>query len=96
MTTGFSFDYLAQNQQFTPAAVARLGADNAGDCLAEFAQIVDSAWYLGGATTTVSSANTFDDCVTDCKGDATCQYITFDYEAAANSKCLKKTKGSGT
>jgi hypothetical protein len=95
MSTGFSFDFQATNQAFTPASVARSLADSAADCLAEFAQIEDSAWYLGGnaTLTTVSGANTFADCVAACTG--TCQYITFDYDAAAGSKCFKKDTVAG-
>jgi hypothetical protein len=51
MSSGFSFDYQAQNQNFTPTVVARSGAESAADCLAEFAQINDAAWYMGGAAT---------------------------------------------
>jgi len=92
MTTGFSFDYLAVNQNFTPAAVARAGADSPADCLAEFAQIADAAWFLGGSVamtnvTQASGVTTFDGCVADCKADGNCQYITFDYDAAT---CWKK------
>lgn len=93
MTTGFSFDYLAQNQNFTPGAVARAGADSPADCLAEFAQIADAAWYMGGtvAMTNVTQSDgvtTFAGCVANCKADANCMYITFDYDA---STCEKKT-----
>jgi hypothetical protein len=88
MSTGFSFDHMG-NQNFTPAAVARLAADSAADCLAEFAQIVDAAWYLNGAVSLAkdASATTFDACVTACKGDDNCQFITFDYDT---NECFKK------
>jgi hypothetical protein len=94
MVTGFSFDYLTTNYNFTPASVARASAGSPADCLAEFAQIVDTAWYLGGAVamTNVTGATTFPACVTNCKADPNCQYITFDYETSA---CSKKTS-SGT
>jgi hypothetical protein len=98
MTTGFSFDYEAANQPFTPAAVARTGADSAADCLAEFAQIEDSAWYMGGSAALANitgsvSANTFDACVTACKGDDGCQYVTYDYDT---KECFKKSAGSAS
>ena len=92
MATGFSFDYLAQNKNFTPAAVARTGAESPADCLAEFAQIADAAWQMGGSIVlpNVTGVTTFDACVADCKGDANCQYITFDYDATPNV-CYKKS-----
>jgi len=98
MVTGFSFDYLGQNQNFTPAAVARSLADSPADCLAEFAQIADAAWQMGGDAslltnvTAASGVNTFSGCVANCKDDDTCQYITFDYEA---SMCYKKSVIAG-
>lgn len=93
MVTGFSFDYLGQNQNFTPAAVARPQADSPADCLAEFAQIADAAWQMGGlvAMTPVANTSEFKDCVAACKDEATCQYITYDYDAAAGTGCSMKT-----
>jgi hypothetical protein len=90
MISGFSFDYLGTNFNFTPDTVARTGADSPADCLAEFAQIADLAWYLGGSVdmANVTGANTFAACVGDCKADASCQYVTFDYDT---SNCTKKT-----
>jgi hypothetical protein len=88
MSTGFSFDYMG-NKNFTPAAVARLGAESAADCLAEFAQMVDAAWYLNGAVALAkdTSATTFDLCVKSCKDDDSCQFITYDYDT---NECFKK------
>jgi hypothetical protein len=96
MTSGFSFDWAGTAQPFTPAPVARTGAASPADCLAEFAQIVDSAWYMAGtaAMDVVSSAATFADCTAACTGD--CMYVTFDYDAAAGSKCSKKMAVTGT
>lgn len=96
MATGFSFDYLAVNQNFTPSVVARAGADSPADCLAEFAQISDSAWYMGGsaAMEAVSAASSFDTCVAACKAEDSCQYITFDYDTSACSM-MKATSQSG-
>jgi hypothetical protein len=89
MAGGFFFSYQGANQPFTPAAVAMAGADSPGHCLAEFGQLADGAWYLGGAAemVNVSAAATFAACVADCRTDAACQYITFDYDAAT---CWKK------
>jgi len=95
ITPGYFFDYLAINRNFSPAVVARPGAVSAADCLAEFGQISDVAWYMGGsvAMATVSSASTFAACVDACKADTDCQYITFDY---VTSQCSKRTAGPGS
>jgi hypothetical protein len=81
MAVGFSFDFLAVNQPFKPNPVARLEAGSAADCLSEFAQIEDAAWYMGGAAAMAyitDTASSFDDCVAACKTSTDCQYITFD------------------
>ena len=95
MTVGFSFDYNGTNQAFAPAPVARNGSDNAGDCLAAYAQVEDGAWFLGGSAslTSVGAATTFQACVDACSADDSCQYVTFDYDA---NTCQKKVDGSGT
>jgi hypothetical protein len=96
--TGFSFDYLAQNQPFTPLPVARAEASSAADCLAEFAHIEDAAWYLpvpDALLTTVSSATDFDACVAACKAAGDCQFVTYNYDGTSGNKCfLKKTEAS--
>lgn len=98
MATGFSFDYTGTNQPFTPASVARSGADSPADCLAEFAQIEDSAWYLGGAVALTNVTDVavvdFDTCVAHCKGDAACQYVQFDYDTI-DVPCTKKVNVAG-
>lgn len=93
MATGFSFDYLGTTYTYAPSSVARAGAESPADCLAEFAQIVDTAWYLGGSVslTNVSGATTFAACVSNCSADSQCQYFTFDHETSAR---FKKTASS--
>lgn len=97
--TGFSFDVFAKNQVYKPDIVARLGASSSADCLSEFGQIQDDAWFLGGsvalteATAAAGSNMTFDACVQDCKADDSCQYITYRYRT---SRCFKKTAGTGS
>lgn len=96
MSSGFSFDWAGTPQPFTPAPVARTGAASPADCLAEFAQIVDAAWYMGGAvslTNATDSATTFDACVAACKASATCQYATFDYDS---KQCFLKAVGTAS
>lgn len=94
----FNFDYLAENQPYSPATVARAGAASPADCLSEFAQISDTAWVMGtaGNLTSVPDATEWAACVADCKADATCQWVTFDYDTAVDSeKCFKKVVGNG-
>jgi hypothetical protein len=65
--------------------------------LAEFTQVDDNAWYVDGEATLVevSSASTFNKCVADCKQDANCQYIVYDYNELAITMCNKKQAGTG-
>jgi hypothetical protein len=94
---GYFFDYDG-TKMFKPAVVSRLGAESLGDCLAEFAQVGDTAWYMGGDVTMtpvlVSDGDIdlqFLDCVSKCTAAAKCQYITFDYTTGT---CSMKAAGS--
>jgi len=85
---GYFFDFQAVNQGFAPAVVARVSARSLADCLAEFAQVDDLAWFMGGSVAMAPvEANSFEACVEDCKADAACQYLTFDYKTR---RCSKK------
>lgn len=90
---GYSFFHRSTNRQFVPDVVSRVMAETAADCLAEFAQVVDAAWSMGGsaALTSVPGTSTFADCIDSCRSDASCEYITYDYEAGAGAGCFKKT-----
>lgn len=44
--TGFSFEWMMNQDTYQSRAVAIDGAASAGECLSEFAQIVDGAWYI--------------------------------------------------
>jgi hypothetical protein len=59
---------------------------------------MDVAWYLGGSAnlTAVAGANNFTACAAACKDDVNCQYVTFDYNAASNEKCLKRDLQTST
>jgi len=92
IAVGFYFDYMAVNRNFTPVVVARPGAASAADCLAEFAQIADLAWYMGGPVDMdLVDVGTFEACVDICKRDDDCQYITYDYNT---TQCYKKMVNS--
>jgi hypothetical protein len=45
ISSGFTFYYRGQQSAFTPEVVSRVGAQSQGDCLAEFAQLADAAWF---------------------------------------------------
>lgn len=44
--TGFSFEWMMNQDTYQSRAVAIEGAASAGECLSEFAQTVDGAWYI--------------------------------------------------
>jgi hypothetical protein len=85
--SGYPFWFQNERQLWAPAAVARLGATSARECLAEFAQFDYMAWRMGGNATmeAVPAAVTFEACVAACTGG--CQYVTFDY---ATGVCERK------
>lgn len=80
--TGYSFNWNGENDVFSAQAVSPPGADSSWDCVAEFAQIVDSAWYLpttgNTAMTATANVSTFAACVALCTAPD-CEYVTYDY-----------------
>lgn len=81
-STGFSYNWNGGNDLFIAQAVAAIGADSSFDCVAEFAQLADSAWYLptaGNAAMNVTeNVASFSQCVALCV-EPDCQYATYDY-----------------
>lgn len=71
------------NDVFVPKTISREGASSSVDCVAEFGQYQDGAWYLplqSNVSTNVSSnVQTFADCVALCPASSTCQFVTYDY-----------------
>jgi hypothetical protein len=69
----------------TPPLAAPAGAQLSLDCLAEFAQIVEDAWWLpttdNSSTVITPGVSTFEECVAQCNASVACQYATYDYEA---------------
>jgi hypothetical protein len=84
-STGFSFSWQLNNDLFSADAVAPLGADSPYDCVSEFSQIADGAWYLpttgNSAMNVTANVSTFAACVALCV-EPDCQYVTYDYLAA--------------
>lgn len=80
--TSYSYNWMTNNDVWSAPVVARIGADNAVDCLAEFTQHNDGAYYLpvldvpGNLLT--PNVTTFSDCVALCKEG--CSVVTYDYK----------------
>lgn len=71
-----------ENDAYAPGVVSRRGAVSPIDCLSEYAQMVDSAYYLQvssdeGVTNHTNVPN-FAACVDLCTA-AQCQLVTYDY-----------------
>jgi hypothetical protein len=83
-STGFSFSWNGGNDLFVAQAVSPIGADSSFDCVAEFAQLADSAWYLPTAGNTAMNVtegvDSFASCVALCV-EPDCEYATYDYRA---------------
>ena len=96
MTIGFSFYANGANQLYSPGSVTPEGADSPAHCVAKYAQIAEMAWSVGGEVnmTIQDGITNFTGCVDACTADATCQYITYDYNSA-NSPCQIKTTTQG-
>jgi hypothetical protein len=71
-----------ENDAYAPGVVSRIGAANPVECLSEYAQMVDSAYYLplssDEGVTNHSNVPTFPACVDLCTA-AQCQLVTYDY-----------------
>lgn len=72
------------NDLFIPQTISRPGASSPIDCLSQFSQLVDGAFYLplssSDGTTLVRDVPTFAECVALCN-TTNCQYVTYAYVA---------------
>jgi hypothetical protein len=63
--------------------LSKLGASSAADCLTEFSQLIDHAWYLPlkstKGTVVVNNVPNFVECVKGCERDSECQFVTYNY-----------------
>lgn len=79
--TSFSYNWMTDNDVWTAPVTARLEADNPVDCLAEFTQVVDGAFYVPAidlpSNRYANNVTSFSDCVATC-GDG-CALVTYDY-----------------
>lgn len=73
-----------QQDLFTPRVVSRPAASSPVDCLSEFGQLKDGAWFLPLSsqvgTIVTDGITTFGDCVALCN-TTSCQMATYDYKA---------------
>lgn len=84
VTYGFSFDWDKNNDVFVPRILSKQGASSPGDCLTEFGQLIDGAWYLplrSDVATFISDVQSFEACVALCQPNSQCQFVTYDYVA---------------
>lgn len=80
--TSYSYNWQTDNDVWSAPVTARLEADNAVDCLAEFTQVVDGAFYVPAISLAsnlyANNVTSFSDCVATC-GDG-CALVTYDYK----------------
>jgi hypothetical protein len=85
VTIGYSFSWNLQNDLFMPQTVSRSAASGPVDCLSEYSQLKDGAWFLPlsrtEGTNVTAGVPTFADCVAVCSSDKECQLLTYDYRA---------------
>jgi hypothetical protein len=83
VTYGYSFDWQKSNDVFVPRIVSKTGATSSADCLSEFGQLIDGAFYLplasDAATVVTPGIMAFADCVALCLPDSRCQLVTYNY-----------------
>lgn len=102
--TGFSFEYNLTNMVYAPVAVSRLGANFSGDCLTQFTQIVDGAWYIPVADTSPAwtaadaghtNETSLEACLARCDTDVAapgtpvCMFVNYNYDTG---KCMVFTE----
>jgi hypothetical protein len=96
MTIGYSFSWNLQNDLFTSQTVSRAAANSHVDCLSEYGQLKDGAWFLPLSSTegtnVTTGVPTFADCVAVCSADKECQLLTYDYRART---CLVRRRVEG-
>ena len=71
------------NDVFSPRTISRERASNSLDCVSEFMQLGDGAWWLpiqaDNSTAVTPNVLTFAECVAQCPAGSDCQLVTYDY-----------------
>jgi hypothetical protein len=85
----FSYDYNGVDDIFTPEVTSKPFSTSQADCVADFSQTVEGAFYLdltpGDGLVIVPARENLQSCVQDCRENAGCTAATFDY---ASLQCL--------
>uniref|UniRef100_A0A383VUV6 Tyrosine-protein kinase ephrin type A/B receptor-like domain-containing protein n=1 Tax=Tetradesmus obliquus TaxID=3088 RepID=A0A383VUV6_TETOB len=84
----FSYDWQGVDDIFTPQTTSKPLSSSQADCVADFAQTVEGAFYLdlqyklgaGDELKLVPARENLQSCVQDCREEAKCAAATFDYE----------------
>lgn len=81
-TATYSFLWNIGVDTFTPKTVSRIGAATPIECLSEYSQVADGAYFLplssNEGVTTVTGVASFADCIAECDKRA-CQLVTYAY-----------------
>ena len=97
VTTGFYFTWNMENDVFIPRVVSRPSASSPVDCLSEYSQLKDGAWFIPLAsdvgTNITGNVTSFADCVTLCSADNAYQLVTYDYR---EKTCLVRASVEGS
>jgi hypothetical protein len=81
----FNYDYNGKDDIFTPETTSKPYSTSQADCVADFSQTVEGAFYLdlqaGEGYATVTASENLQSCVQNCRDSATCIAATFDYSS---------------
>ncbi|WIA29475.1 hypothetical protein OEZ86_011976 [Tetradesmus obliquus] len=93
----YSFAYGGDLNVFTSPVVSKEGSTSASLCMPEFAQVENGNWKLSssGSMEAAVGASSLPACVEACRSQSSCQFLTFDYAAADETKCMLRV-GGGT
>jgi hypothetical protein len=91
----FSYDYSGVDDIFTPQTTSKPFSTSQADCVADFSQTVEGAFYLdlqeGAGFATIAGRENLQSCVQECRDNANCTAATFDY---ASLECWNWTPDS--
>lgn len=90
-TTGYHFEWNLGDDLFQAPAIAKPSANSSTDCVAQFGQLQDGAWYLplqSEKNVTKTTESNFAACAARCTENSPtgspCQFATYDY---VSSEC---------
>jgi hypothetical protein len=87
-TVTYKFYYDSSPNPYTPSSMTEPGASSAGQCLADFSQVENYNWQLHATGHMASDpAATLDACISACRSQSSCAFISFKYSATAPNMC---------